>query len=134
MGVPPTERTPTLDFSQRGPLLTLQRRQFVGHDILLARHGNHICSMRVDHGKGLVIALLDDGSVDSAPNLISPDLRLPDTLRSVLREDWKFFAGISGVAVILGGLVLGTSVALSGMWAGSPEMVEMLTTYSAYGY
>ena len=115
-------------------MLTLQRRHLVGHDILLARHGNHICSMRVDHSKGRVIALLDDGSVDSAPNLISPDLRLPETVRSVLREDWKFFAGLSSAAVILGGLIFGTSVALSGTWAGSPEMLEMLSTASAYGY
>ena len=115
-------------------MLTLQRRQLVGHDILLARHGNHICSMRVDRGNGRVIALLDDGSVDSAPNLIAPDLRLPDTIRSVMREDWKFFAGITTVAVILGGLLLGTSAALTETWAGSPEMVEMLTAYSAYAY
>ncbi|MDE8667912.1 hypothetical protein PY310_04860 [Pseudarthrobacter sp. H3Y2-7] len=115
-------------------MLTLQRRQFVGHDILLARHGNHICSMRLDRGAGRVIALLDDGSVDSAPNLIAPDLRLPATIRSVLYEDRKFFAGIAAVAVILGGLVFGTSAALTQTWAGSPEMLEMLTAYSAYGY
>jgi hypothetical protein len=134
MGVPPTERSLTLHL-QRGPiLLTLQRRQFVGHDILLARHGNHICSMRLDRGAGRVIALLDDGSVDSAPNLIAPDLRLPATIRSVLYEDRKFFAGIAAVAVILGGLVFGTSAALTQTWAGSPEMLEMLTAYSAYGY
>jgi hypothetical protein len=134
MEVPPTERTVTLHFSKRGPLPTLQRRQLVGHDILLARHGNHICSMRVDRGNGRVIALLDDGSVDSAPNLIAPDLRLPDTIRRVMREDWKFFAGITTVAVILGGLLFGTSAALTETWAGNPEMVEMLTAYSAYAY
>lgn len=134
MDVPPTERSITLHVSQRGPLLTLQRRQLVGHDILLARHGNHICSMRVDHSNGRVIALLDDGSVDSAPNLIAPGLRLPDTIQSVLREDWKFFAAISSGALILGGLMFGTCAALAGTWAGSPEMVEMLTTYSAYAY
>jgi hypothetical protein len=115
-------------------LLALQRRQLVGHDILLARHGNHICSMRVDRGNGRVIALLDDGTVDSAPNLISPDLRLPDTIRNVMREDWKLFAGITTVAVILGVLLFGTSAALTETWAGSPEMMEMLTAYSAYGY
>jgi hypothetical protein len=115
-------------------LPTLQRRQLVGHDILLARHGNHICSMRLDRGAGRVIALLDDGSVDSAPNLIAPDLRLPATIRSVLREDWPFFAGVSTVAVILGGLLLGTSAALTQTWAGSPEMLEMLRGYSAYAF
>lgn len=90
--------------------------------------------MRVDRGAGRVIALLDDGSVDSAPNLIAPNLRLPDTIRSVMREDWKFFAGITTVAVILGGLLFGASTALHETWAGNPEMVEMLTAYSAYAY
>jgi hypothetical protein len=134
MEVPSMERTTTLHFSKRDPLLTLQRRQLVGHDILLARHGNHICSMRVDRGTGRVIALLDDGSVDSAPNLIAPDLRLPDTIRSVLHEDWKFFAGVTTAAVILGGLLFGTSAALNETWAGNPQMLEMLTAYSSYGY
>ena len=77
----------------------------------------------MDRGNGRVIALLDDGSVDSAPNLIAPDLRLPDTIHSVLREDWKFFAAITRSPSILGGLYFGTSAALAGTWAGSPEMV-----------
>ena len=115
-------------------MITLQRRQLVGHDILLARHGNHICSMRVDRGNSRVIALLDDGSMDSAPNLIAPGLRLPETVASVLRGDWKFFAAISGVALVLGGLAFATSAALAGAMAGNPEMVEMMTAYSAYGY
>jgi hypothetical protein len=80
-------------------VITLQRRQLVGHDILLARHGNHISAMRLDRGAGRVIAFLDDGSTDSAPNLITPGLRMPDTVRSVLREDWKFLTGISAVCV-----------------------------------
>ena len=56
-------RTPSIHHYQGAPLITLQRRHLVGHDILLARHGNHICSMRVDRGNGTVVALLDDGSV-----------------------------------------------------------------------
>ncbi|WP_104062884.1 hypothetical protein [Arthrobacter sp. 4R501] len=115
-------------------MITLQRRQLVGHDILLARHGNHICSMRVDRGNRRVIALLDDGSVDSAPNLIAPGLLLPETLESVLRGDWKFFAALSGIALVLGGLMFATLPALAGAMAGNPEMVEMMTAYSAYGY
>lgn len=134
MEVPPTERSPLSTSPKGAPLITLQRRQLVGHDILLARHGNHICSMRVDHTNGRVIALLDDGSLDSAPNLISPDLHLPATIRSVLREDWKLFAAVSSGAVILGGLLFGTCAALAGTWAGSPEMVEVLTAYSSYTY
>jgi len=112
-------------------LITLQRRQLVGHDILLARHGNHICSMRVDRGNGRVVALLDDGSVDSAPNLISPGLRLPDTLRSVLREDWKFFAAVSGVATGLGGLILAAAWTFTGS-AMTPDTAHLLSTYAAF--
>ncbi len=58
-------------------MLTLQRRQLVGHDILLARHGNHISTMRVDRQGGRVVAYLDDGSTDSAPNMISPGCACP---------------------------------------------------------
>ena len=79
-------------------MITLQRRQLVGHDILLARHGNHISTMRVDRSAGRVVAFLDDGSTDSAPNLIAPGLRMPDTFRSVLREDWKFLTGSARAA------------------------------------
>jgi hypothetical protein len=112
-------------------LIALQRRQLVGHDILLARHGNHICSMRVDRGNGRVVALLDDGSVDSAPNLISPGLRLPGTLQGVLREDWKFFAVVSAAAASLGGLMFAAVAGVSGM-IGDPGMVQVLYTYPAY--
>jgi hypothetical protein len=112
-------------------LITLRRRQLVGHDILLARHGNHICSMRVDRGNGRVVALLDDGSVDSAPNLISPGLRLPETLQSVLREDWKLFAAASAAAAGLGGLMFAAAASVSGM-VGDPAMTQMLYSYPAY--
>jgi hypothetical protein len=112
-------------------LIALQRRQLVGHDILLARHGNHICSMRVDRGNGRVVALLDDGSVDSAPNLISPDLRLPDTFQSVVLEDWRIFAGLSAVAAILGSLMFAAAAGLSGI-IGDPGMTELLSAYSTF--
>ena len=110
-------------------MITLQRRQLVGHDILLARHGNHISAMRVDRSAGRVVAFLDDGSTDSAPNLIFPGLRMPETLRSVLREDWKFLTGISACGVVLAGLVTAASTAVAGM-SGDPALVQMLTAYS----
>jgi hypothetical protein len=112
-------------------MLTLQRRQLVGHDILLARHGNHICSMRVDRSAGRVIALLDDGSVDSAPNLISPDLRLPETLQSVIRDDWKFLTALSGGIAALAGVMIAAAVNLPSL-ASDPALAQLLTTYPAY--
>ncbi|MGO4230601.1 hypothetical protein AB4Y72_17275 [Arthrobacter sp. YAF34] len=110
-------------------MITLQRRQLVGHDILLARHGNHISAMRLDRGAGRVIAFLDDGSTDSAPNLITPGLRMPDTVRSVLREDWKFLTGISAVCVGLAGLICAAAAALAGA-SGDPALAQLLTAYS----
>jgi hypothetical protein len=115
---------------QGAPLITLQRRQLVGHDILLARHGNHICSMRVDRSNGTVVALLDDGSVDSAPNLIAPDLQLPETVGSVLREDWKLLTAWAGMAAAMGVLLTAAAVALGN--TADPAALEMFTTMS-YG-
>jgi hypothetical protein len=109
-------------------VITLQRRQLVGHDILLARHGNHISAMRVDRGAGRVIAFLDDGSTDSAPNLIAPGLRMPDTVRSVLHEDWKFLTGISALGAGLAGLMCAASAALAGM-SGDPALAQLLSAY-----
>lgn len=111
-------------------MITLQRRQLVGHDILLARHGNHICSMRVDRSNGRVVALLDDGSVDSAPNLIDPGLNLPATVASVLREDWKMLSAVGGGAFVFAGLIIAATVAL-GMTA-DPATIDMLATYPKY--
>lgn len=124
-------RTVTFHGNQGVPLITRQRRQLVGHDILLARHGNHICSMRVDRDSGRVVALLDDGSVDSAPNLISPGLRLPETPGMVLRADWKLLAVISAAAAGFGGLAFAAMAAVHGL-GGDPAMVQALYTYPAY--
>ena len=110
-------------------MITLQRRQLVGHDILLARHGNHICSMRVDRSNGTVVALLDDGSVDSAPNLIAPDLQLPETVATVMRDDWKILTACMAVAVGMGTLLVAAAVALG--TTADPATLEMLS-HSSY--
>jgi hypothetical protein len=111
-------------------MISIQRRHLPGHDILLARHGNHICSMRVDHGNDRVVALLDDGSVDSAPNLITPGLKLPETVGSVLREDWKLLTAWAGMATAMAVLMTGAAVALG--TSVDPATLEMLTAYTAY--
>ncbi|MEW1806767.1 hypothetical protein [Pseudarthrobacter enclensis] len=111
-------------------MITLQRRQLVGHDILLARHGNHISSMRVDRSNDRVVALLDDGSLDSAPNLISPTLQLPATVRSVLREDWKMLSAWAGMAALVGGLMTAAAVVLG--TTADPAILDALSSYNAY--
>ena len=112
-------------------MLTLQRRQLVGHDILLARHGNHISTMRVDRANDRVIAFLDDGSTDSAPNLITPGLNLPETVRSVMRDDWKFFAAVTACLTGFSGAMIAAAVGLSGM-SSDPALAQLLATYPAY--
>jgi hypothetical protein len=107
----------------------LQRRQLVGHDILLARHGNHISTMRVDRAAGRVVAFLDDGSVDSAPNLISPSLVMPATVRSVLREDWKFLTGVTAASFGVVGTMFAAAAAVA-TWGGSRVVGQLLAGYA----
>ena len=107
---------------------TLQRRQLIGHDILLARHGNHITAMRVDRQADRVIAFLDDGSMDSAPNRISPGLRMPGTVRDVVRDDWKFFAVVTACTTGFAGVMFAAAIALAGI-SGDPAMAELLSNY-----
>jgi len=101
----------------------------VGHDILLARHGNHISAMRVDRGSGRVVAYLDDGSTDSAPNVICPGLRMPHGLRGILREDWRLLAVATGCCAGFAGVMFAAATALAG--ATEPGLSMMLAAYSA---
>lgn len=112
-------------------MLTLQRRQLVGHDILLARHGNHISTMRLDRANDRVIAFLDDGSTDSAPNLITPGLNLPETFRTVMRDDWKFFTVVTTCVTGFVGAMIAGAIALSGM-TSDPALAQLLANYPAY--
>jgi hypothetical protein len=124
-------RTSEYQQPQGNNMLTLQRRQLVGHDILLARHGNHISTMRVDRANDRVIAFLDDGTTDSAPNLIAPGLDLPETIRSVMRDDWKFFAVVTACVTGFAGAMIAAAIGLSGM-ASDPGLAQMLSAYPAY--
>jgi hypothetical protein len=123
-------RTTRIRHHPKAPMITLQRRHLAGHDILLARHGNHICSMRVDRDNDRVVALLDDGSVDSAPNLIAPGLKLPKTVGSVMREDWKLLTAWAGMAAAMGVLMAGAAVVLG--TTADPATLEMLASATAY--
>ncbi|SCC25880.1 hypothetical protein GA0061083_3712 [Pseudarthrobacter enclensis] len=124
-------RTTLPDHHRGDPLITLQRRQLVGHDILLARHGNHISSMRVDRGNGTVVALLDDGSVDTAPNMIAPDLNMPHTVRSVMREDWKLLSIMTGAAAAWAALMVGAAVVIASS-TGNTAALDMMYAYPGY--
>ena len=54
---------------------------------------------------------------------------MPETLRSVLREDWKFFAVVTACTTGFAGAMTAAAVALAGM-SGDPAMAQLLTTYS----
>ena len=86
--------------------------------------------MRVDRSSGRVVALLDDGTVDSAPNLIAPGLELPATVGSVLREDWKIISVCGAVAAGMGALMVTAALALGTM--PDPSTIEMLSAYTTY--
>ncbi len=84
--------------------------------------------MRIDRSNGRVVALLDDGTVDSAPNLIAPGLELPASVGSVLREDWKILTVCGAVAAGMGALMISAAVALGTM--ADPSTIEMLSAYT----
>ncbi len=108
-------------------MLALQHRQLVGHDILLARHGSHITTMRVDRTADRVVAYLDDGTTDSAPNVISPGLRMPATAGT----EWKLMAVLTACSAVFAAVMYACAVALAGM-AGDPELTELLSTYPSH--
>ncbi|WP_284764318.1 hypothetical protein [Arthrobacter sp. efr-133-R2A-63] len=112
-------------------MLSLQPRQRVGHDILLARHGNHISSMRFDRTNDRVVALLDDGSVDSAPNLISPLLQMPETFRSILRSDWKLLFVVASAMLAVGALAMVLSFGMIGSM-NDQQLHDLALSYTSY--
>ncbi|MET3370423.1 UNVERIFIED_CONTAM: hypothetical protein ABIE34_003698 [Jeotgalibacillus campisalis] len=112
-------------------MLTLQPRQRVGHDILLARHGNHISTMRYDRTNDRIIAMLDDGSWDSAPNVISPSLEMPETFGTVFRKDWRFLSVACVAMVTVAAVAMGISVEMANHMS-TTELQALLVSYPAF--
>lgn len=102
-------------------------RHSVGSDILLARHGSAISSLRLDRSRGQVVARLSDGSFDSAPNLIDPALIMPGHLD----DDTKVIA--IAVAAAIGLSVFLTTLIAVVYSLASPDQLESITTMMA-GY
>lgn len=86
--------------------------------------------MRVDRSAGRVVAFLDDGSIDSAPNMIAPGLHMPETVRSVLLEDWKFLTALTAASMGLAGVMFAAAAALAGL-SGNAGLADMLSIYTA---
>jgi hypothetical protein len=118
-------------------LLSQTRRSVdsVGSDILLARHGNAITSMRLDRHNGRVIALLDDGRLDSAPNMIDPAMAHQAEADRIAAEDRKNVAWICiygfGCLIALSALV----GAIIGNFdnAALTDLATMLNSYPTTG-
>lgn len=76
-------------------MISYATRRSVGSDILLARHGNAISSMRLDRRHGQVVAVLADGTFDFAPNLIDSTLEMPGRID----DDTKLIAVVAAATV-----------------------------------
>jgi hypothetical protein len=125
------------------PVRLSTRNMRLGEDILLARHGDKIVSLRLDRKSDSVVAVLSDGSTDSARNSLvdmrpritaSPVLSIgrlagdfqADKL-SIKRDEAKLIAK-------LGALWGGIALSLAGgiLWmtynSADPEMLQALLT------
>lgn len=99
----------------------LRSRQHVGQDILLARHGNHICATRYDRRRNCIVARLDDGTFDTAPNVITPGVLAP-RISEVLREDGRFLAMACSVYLVFALLLAVGAAAVA--W-NSPDLTAL---------
>ncbi len=87
--------------------------------------------MRFDRANDRIVALLDDGSVDSAPNMITPLLQMPETFRSVMRSDWKLLLAVSSAMLAVGTLAMLLSFGMIG-GMGAQQLRDLALSYTAY--
>jgi hypothetical protein len=113
---PKSVANPLLLLTRETTVSILRSRQHVGQDILLARHGNHICATRYDRRRNCIVARLDDGTFDTAPNEIAAGV-LPATVSSVLREDGHFLAKMCALYLMFA--VLLTAAVVVATWTST---------------
>jgi len=68
--------------------------------------------MRLDRRTNSVVAVLDDGSVGRAPNLISPDLPEPVGPTGLTADDRRLLGLVTGAFAGLGALMVGGVLAM----------------------
>ncbi|WP_309145217.1 hypothetical protein [Arthrobacter sp. STN4] len=102
-------------------------RRSVGSDILLARHGSAISSMRLDRANARVVARLSDGTFDSAPNLIDPELHMPGRLD----DDAKLIAAVCAATVGLAA-VLAAVVGMVFSFASPEQLANFTAALGSY--
>lgn len=89
--------------------------------------------MRLDRTNDRVIALLDDGTTDSAPNLISPAVDMPESFGSAIRKDWPVLVVAAGVMLAVSLAVTALIVGLAGT-LGEAEMQQTALNYQNFAY
>lgn len=87
--------------------------------------------MRFDRANDRIIAMLDDGSWDSAPNMISPSLDMPETIGSVFRKDWRFLSVACIAMITVAAVAMGISVEMANHMS-STELQALLVNYPSY--
>ncbi|OFI36996.1 hypothetical protein BIU82_11325 [Arthrobacter sp. SW1] len=87
--------------------------------------------MRFDRANDRIVAVLDDGTTDSAPNMISPLLQMPETLGSVLRSDWRALVMGTAMMLALGLLAAAISIGLMGNM-DEEQLAQLAYTSSIY--
>lgn len=118
-------------------------RMHLGEDILLARHGSRIQSLRLDRRADRMVATLTDGTVDCASNRLLPIGPTPvevlrakvDAVRtdtaSVSRDELHVLLRFSviwlAISVVLTAVIVGFSTT-----TGSPDLLQASLTYPAY--
>ncbi|MDP9884913.1 hypothetical protein J2W21_002431 [Sinomonas atrocyanea] len=117
-------------------------RMRLGEDILLARHGDNIASLRLDRRANRMVATLRDGSIDCASNSVlaavpSPMARLGAQLHavrtdtaSVSRSDARALIKFSLVWLLIS-VVLTVGVIWAVTASGNAEMVNSALMYPA---
>jgi hypothetical protein len=118
-------------------------RMHLGEDILLARHGSNISSLRLDRRANRMVAVLHDGTVDCASNSLlaagpSPVARLGAQLQavredtaSVTRAEIRTLVKFSAVWLVIS-LILTVGVVALAMATGSPDLLDSVAAYPAY--
>lgn len=118
-------------------------RMRLGEDILLARHGDNIDSLRLDRRANRMVATLRDGSTDCASNAIlasapSPVARLGAQLQavredtaSVSRAEIRTLVKFSAVWLVIS-LVLTVGMVWAAAAAGSPALLTQMMAYPAF--
>ncbi|BCT77575.1 hypothetical protein SCMU_34170 [Sinomonas cyclohexanicum] len=119
-------------------------RMRLGEDILLARHGHNIASMRLDRRADRMVATLRDGSIDCASNRIlatapSPLARLSAQVQAVRedkaevsRAEIRTLAKFSAVWLLISLIFTVGIVALAAVTPASADVLNQSMMYPSF--